>query len=211
MKTSALLQDRSLVFSAIAVVIVAIFMLAAHLVSTMMFFGTLAGQVITLSAPFAVVVFSMMLARNANKDIETAAVAACIMAVLCSFALLFSPSMRASSLATNANYKIDFVSEMIGHDPAIAPAIREMTTNISTVQENRDFLEQVQKASTDRQAITYHLAIASQLGVDTSFVSANAMVRPQDEHALFRRALDLAEAGNQQAVAFLQDNRVPTR
>lgn len=195
---------------AVTVPHVALLALLTHLVSIHLLFGTSQGLLVSfLVFPVTAVALTVLGVNFFLRDVSvpqkvTARAIGFVVTFLCFFAMALSPPTQGSLLAVYTKDQVKRAAVLLDRPPPVAAELTERTKNAKAVRENRDFLLQVAKSTTSPEAITNYLSVAQQMGVDTSFVAANAMLRPQDTEVLFRRAMELAADGNRDAVAFMQ-------
>lgn len=105
-------------------------------------------------------------------------------AVTLALAIFCTPSGAAFVTATNAHAILNQAAQNLGHTPPIARQVRAELSSSEAFMRGAPAAHAVANASARPTVVLHWLLAATPLGVDTSFVTANGMVREADAAAL---------------------------
>lgn len=99
-------------------------------------------------------------------------------------AIFCTPSGAAFVTATNAHAILNQAAQNLGHTPPIARQVRAELSSSEVFMRGAPAAHAVASARARPMVVLHWLLAATPLGVDTSFVTANGMVREADAAAL---------------------------
>ena len=204
----------SLPLTAALVGIAAVLSFIGYLVAVDVFFGSKMATFAVMLIAFPVVIFCGLFAQSnqARPHISNSF----LVAAIGGGAFFAAPpfiveSVRDSESASRVVLVLDRARDNLGQPSPLDAELRAMTTNRHAFAAQRDMLLEIVRSETSQEAVTQYLVSAQLLGVDTHFVAQNAIVRPQDQRALFAQALKKAQAGDSVAAQWLTANPIAAR
>lgn len=129
---------------------------------------------------FLFLAYSALAAVGVVVRFRTVVLAATILAM----AIFCTPSGAAFVTATNAHAILNQAAQNLGHTPPIASQVRAELSSSEAFMRGAPAAHAVASASARPTVVLHWLLAATPLGVDTSFVTANGMVREADAAAL---------------------------
>lgn len=120
--------------------------------------------------------------------------------------VFFSPALNDAMLAHGIHKKLLQAEKNLPNAPAISAELLPLLVDRPTVRASRSRLIEIRDSQTQPAVVTAYLADSEKFGVNSSFVRANGMVRPQDKAILENRVVLLAQQGHPEARVWLKGN-----
>lgn len=170
-------------------------------------FGSTVSVAVIITMPF--LAFGIGLSTQRTIGDRALVVVGVVAAV--SLMLMFTQSARDMRNVVSAIQVVEHAEKNLGSNIPVSTRLREVATNYRSAAANRDFIYSIANSSTNAADVTTFLSSSRQFGFDAEFVAENGLVRPEDHAALYRRALELSNEGNQVAAGWVSKNALASK
>ena len=117
------------------------------------------------------------------------------------------PLLPHAFTASKVNELLDFAERNTGTPAPVSSELRTILSDRELFAQNRSFISDFGSGATAQtHEVLRFIDRAQNLGVDSSFVSENGIVRVSDKQNLYRAALEHASQGNEYAISLFENN-----